>query len=617
MDSIKQRLQKYCATLISEELLEKALKDSKFKFEYKCAEDHLNQKTVIAFRQSGICRTCSRRDPEDSKKRFAEIVQRNGWTTDLTKYKNSTIEVEITCSCGKTWKAHPCAVLRNSVCPWCCSTSTEQTQERLKEKVLFHGGTVDMTKYKGCQETMLFKCKNGHEWETQPINVLQDCWCYDCLPQSPESMKKRLTEWVQGHGGKVLDINKYVNIITKMWFECEHKHQWETTPIIIFRSFKCRECFPGYKKRSTKEELIQKLTPAAEKLGLTFDPLKINTLSMDFTCPENHVWTAHPSCVLLGHPCLHCRNEQKEKEETALLEYVRRKGGHIDLTKRRREHKVVFSCHLEHKWSEIPAIILQEQSWCSTCIKQLTDRSKEELERKVKERGGTCCIDEYVDANTKMTFNCGTHTWKTRPDLIMANRWCGYCAQRSKAQAMQKLVDIVKERGGTVDISTYKTNHTSMRFTCHDSHPWFACPTSILNHSTWCPTCRQSSGERKISSILKRAEVPFLPQKKLEGTWLKADFFIEGKNLIIEFDGDQHFSLEWWGKQNLKFRVNDLKKNAWCVEHNIHLLRIPWWTVDVEKMIFDTFGQLPSTTLLIPPADYYGSIPTTNLIDEN
>ena len=171
------------------------------------------------------------------------------------------------------------------------------------------------------------------------------------------------------------------------------------------------------------------------------------------------------------------------------------------------------------------------------------------------------------------------------------------------------LIACVERRNGKVDISMYKNKDTHVRFTCHAGHEWLSNPGNVLNGSTWCPICRESQGENEIRCILKTSILPFLPQYTLKPTRLEADFFIESKNLIIEFDGYQHFSQEWHGKKDPKIRTNDLKKNAWCVEHKIHLLRIPWWTKDVEKTILDAIADLSSDKLLTPPEDYYGLVP--------
>ena len=157
-----------------------------------------------------------------------------------------------------------------------------------------------------------------------------------------------------------------------------------------------------------------------------------------------------------------------------------------------------------------------------------------------------------------------------------------------------------------------KNNKSIVAFTCHDGHKWLACCGDIMK-GRWCATCRQSEGAKRVMSILDKMGVKYEPEIPLKGTKLKADFFIEPKNLIIEFDGEQHFSQEWGCKKKPDIRVNDLRKNAWCLEHKVHLLRIPWWTGDVEKTILDAIAGLSSDKLLTPPEDYYGLAPLEDI----
>lgn len=68
--------------------------------------------------------------------------------------------------------------------------------------------------------------------------------------------------------------------------------------------------------------------------------------------------------------------------------------------------------------------------------------------------------------------------------------------------------------------------------------------------------------------------------------YIKVDFYIESKKLIIEFDGEQHYkSTKFIQKSYEKFvdQVNrDRCLENYCKDNNITLLRIPW--VDRNKI---------------------------------
>ena len=72
------------------------------------------------------------------------------------------------------------------------------------------------------------------------------------------------------------------------------------------------------------------------------------------------------------------------------------------------------------------------------------------------------------------------------------------------------------------------------------------------------------------------------------------DFAVNIKNklYLIEFDGEQHFNIEsQFGDKNKedkynKLIANDNRKNKYCKDNNIPLLRIPYWDINnIEKIL--------------------------------
>jgi very-short-patch-repair endonuclease len=75
---------------------------------------------------------------------------------------------------------------------------------------------------------------------------------------------------------------------------------------------------------------------------------------------------------------------------------------------------------------------------------------------------------------------------------------------------------------------------------------------------------------------------------------LPFDFYLPEYNLIIEFDGDQHYrNTEKFGKNGGFERIqkHDKMKNEYCEKNNIHLLRLTYddlvhnvleWSIDMK-----------------------------------
>ena len=113
-------------------------------------------------------------------------------------------------------------------------------------------------------------------------------------------------------------------------------------------------------------------------------------------------------------------------------------------------------------------------------------------------------------------------------------------------------------------------------------------------HTISCGCYSKSAGELKIEQILNDNNINFQEQYIIPelSQFMKFDFaiFDNNNNLLklIEYDGVQHFkSVEkWGGEEQLKIQQErDQRKNEYCKEHNIPLLRIPY--TDFDKINID------------------------------
>lgn len=103
-----------------------------------------------------------------------------------------------------------------------------------------------------------------------------------------------------------------------------------------------------------------------------------------------------------------------------------------------------------------------------------------------------------------------------------------------------------------------------------------------------CGCASQSSGEIKITQLLEQANIEFQVQYRIKNFNLSSPFdfaiFNNGVLLgLIEYDGEQHFeSIEFFGgEEKLKLQQErDERKNKWCKDNNISLIRIPYTEYD-------------------------------------
>jgi len=111
-----------------------------------------------------------------------------------------------------------------------------------------------------------------------------------------------------------------------------------------------------------------------------------------------------------------------------------------------------------------------------------------------------------------------------------------------------------------------------------------------LNHhlrGSGCPSCKISKGELEIEKWLNKNDIKHESQKRFvdcrnpkTNYTLPFDFFIPIKNVIVEYDGEQHFNNKCkclWKEHDLKeLQYRDGIKTKYCIKHNIKLIRIPY-----------------------------------------
>lgn len=103
-----------------------------------------------------------------------------------------------------------------------------------------------------------------------------------------------------------------------------------------------------------------------------------------------------------------------------------------------------------------------------------------------------------------------------------------------------------------------------------------------------CGKCTVSKGEQKIKEILLSNNIKFEQQKTFDScrfpetnSLLRFDFYLPDYNLLIEYDGIQHFTYEensaWLTKEKYeRTKVRDVFKDNWASENNIKLKRISY-----------------------------------------
>lgn len=105
--------------------------------------------------------------------------------------------------------------------------------------------------------------------------------------------------------------------------------------------------------------------------------------------------------------------------------------------------------------------------------------------------------------------------------------------------------------------------------------------------------CMKSVGESKLVSIFNKLQIQYETQKMFKDckfkdtdSYARFDFYLPEYNILIEYDGIQHYISKnsgWSNQEQLEYtQSHDEYKNQWCEKNNITLIRIPYF--DLEKL---------------------------------
>lgn len=206
----------------------------------------------------------------------------------------------------------------------------------------------------------------------------------------------------------------------------------------------------------------------------------------------------------------------------------------------------------------------------------------------------------YQGARELVAIRCFDHgVFYQSPNNHMKGVNCPVCAQLQRPVSKQLTFEEFCNRAAYIHGTTYTypaqpfeglTGHKII-ITCSTHGNFIQSPRKhIAGHG--CPLCRESWGERTIAALLDTWQVSYERQKRFAGLQRQAalafDFYLPDYNLLIEYDGQQHFEpVAHFGgeKKHRAIKEADAIKQQWTQQNGIALLRIPYTTDDIAALL--------------------------------
>lgn len=147
-----------------------------------------------------------------------------------------------------------------------------------------------------------------------------------------------------------------------------------------------------------------------------------------------------------------------------------------------------------------------------------------------------------------------------------------------------------------VAIHSHRYDYSKAKYASHKKPVTIICPehgefeqsahTHLQGHG--CPQCKSSKGETAIRKFLDEHGLAYQAEYSFLNSKYRFDFFLPSENLLIEFDGKQHFEQAWFSRDLEVEMKNDENKDKLAKDNGVKILRIPFWEINRTPAILES-----------------------------
>ncbi len=326
----------------------------------------------------------------------------------------------------------------------------------------------------------------------------------------------------------------------------------------------------------------------------------------------NREFEMTPHNFLAGQRCPHCRYQSVKRGGKKTFDQVAKEVAQLS----KGEYKVLppyvnsktkmefihLSCgnHFKMKFNAF-----QQGQRCPICASKhrskLRTMTNAEFVKRVESTWGNeyTLLSKYVNSDTpiKVKHNKCGNIYMTRPADFIRGHGCLKCSyverapkigvnQRTPLSEVKKSIkDILGDQYVVLTKdSDYKGNrqHISIKhLVC--GHVYKARYSDIQCGHTGCPYCNSSKGELITSKVLSILNIDYESQKTFDDlkdkSYLSYDFYIPDQNILIEYQGLQHYKpVEYFGgEKHFKLQQqHDKLKSEYAKSHSYKLITVPY-----------------------------------------
>lgn len=213
----------------------------------------------------------------------------------------------------------------------------------------------------------------------------------------------------------------------------------------------------------------------------------------------------------------------------------------------------------------------------------------------------------YINGRTKLSIYCPIHKlhFEQAPRDHLAGKGCMLCGHDKTNSKRTNSTEQFVERARSIHGNHYSYEKT--KFIDMNKKVSIACPvhgifSQLAAHhifmKTGCPKCKSSHGETVIRTWLTSHDIIFIEQYRnsdcKDKRSLPFDFYLPDYNLLIEYQGKQHFEYYRKFHRSLKgfeqMKKRDSIKRNWAINNSFIYLEIDYLNINniqniLEKLI--------------------------------
>lgn len=327
------------------------------------------------------------------------------------------------------------------------------------------------------------------------------------------------------------------------------------------------------------------------------------------TCKKHGNFTIIPMAFLKradsSSPCPDCIHDEKFRRFIFMSHEAHGNKydySKVDFVNTNREVEII--CPIHGSFFQKPYQHYGKKNRCYQCAKDTEKNTTHYFIKMSKDRHGNkydYSKSIYINNKTKIEIICPVHgSFFQRPGShFLDGHGCNKCIRDKSKLGTKKFIEVSMSIHGNkygYENVVYIGNKNKVEIKCYKHGSFFQKPNSHMS-GQGCPKCLNSKGENKISSFLDKHNIEYIREYKIDGYKYRYDFYLPKQNILIEFNGHQHYFpvKRFGGEEGFKAcRIRDIRKKQIATKKKMPLIVIHYkfyYNGQLEQKLINEFKK--------------------------